>query len=63
MRGKFAEGDIMEAQLRFLGICILIAAVIIAAALVYHGRKGRYQLQMCDYRAMVLDTVTGEITQ
>ena len=33
----------MEKQSRFLGICILAAAAIVAAALVYHAQCGRYQ--------------------
>jgi hypothetical protein len=54
----------MEAQSRFLGICILIAAVIVAAALVSHAQSGRYQFQPnCPPHIIrILDTVTGEVT-
>lgn len=46
---------------RFLGICIVIAAVIVSAAVFYHERVGRYQfVSSADgTRTWLVDTTTG----
>ena len=65
--GTFARqaGNNMETQPRFLGVCILIAAAIVAAALVYHAQSGRYQFQQSSPPNLtrILDTMTGKVTQ
>jgi hypothetical protein len=55
----------MENQSRFLGVCILIAAAFVAAALVYHAQSGRYQFHQNGTPNLIriLDTVTGKVTQ
>lgn len=54
----------MQNQSRFLGICILVAAAMVTAALVYHGQCGRYQFHQSSPPNLVriLDTMTGKIT-
>ncbi len=50
---------------KFLGICILLAAVILAGAIVWHAQAmsqiGRYQLQATNDPGIlwVIDTTTG----
>jgi len=53
----------MESQMKFLGVCIVIAGAIIAGALIYHARIGRYQFHPSTPPGVIwiLDTVTGEI--
>ena len=52
---------------KFLGICTVIAAVIVAVALIYHAQKiskiGRYQFQPSNPPGVIwtIDTVTGEV--
>lgn len=48
---------------RFLGLCFLISAVLLAGALYLHARSGRYQLQQSTPPGVVyiLDTWTGEV--
>ncbi len=54
----------METQSKFLGICILIAAAMVAAALIYHAQRDRYQFHQSGPPNLVriLDTMTGEVT-
>ena len=53
---------------KFLGICIVLAALIIAGAIIWHARTasriGRYQMIMHQDPAViwVIDTTTGEIS-
>ena len=53
---------------KFLGVCILLAAVILAGAIVWHARAtsriGRYQaiLHQDPPVIWIVDTVTGEAT-
>jgi hypothetical protein len=53
-------------NLKFLGICILLASVILSAAIVWHGKSGvgRYQFQASTPPGVIwkLDTATGEVT-
>lgn len=46
-----------------IGGAILIAACIIAIALLWQGRNGRYQLQLSNPPGLlyIFDTATGEI--
>jgi len=46
-----------------LGVCIVIAAVILSAALLYHAKVGRYQfVSSADgTRTWMIDTVTGNL--
>ena len=55
----------METKSRFMGICILIAAVIVGAALVYHAQSGRYMFHQSSPPNLIriLDTMTGKVTQ
>lgn len=56
---------------KFNGVCVLIASVLVAAAIVYHGRvatpqpgalqAGRYQLAASDKSVVVIDTVDGKV--
>jgi hypothetical protein len=51
---------------KFLGVCILAAAVIVSAAILYSGnaqQNGRYQFHPSSPPGViwVMDTVTGEI--
>jgi hypothetical protein len=48
---------------RFLGICIVIAAVIIAAAIYFHDSHSRYQFQPSNPPGMIwiIDTWTGVV--
>jgi hypothetical protein len=52
---------------RFLGVCILVAAVILAIALVYHAQQasavGRFQVHFSDPPGIIytIDTVTGNV--
>jgi len=58
-------------NVKFLGICIVLAAVIISAGLIYHAQKttnvsseiGRYQFQPSNPPGVIwtIDTVTGEV--
>jgi hypothetical protein len=43
---------------KFTGICILISAIILAAAIFWHARVGRYQPAG---ERMKIDTVTGSV--
>jgi len=49
---------------KFLGVCILVAAFVVAIALVYHAQKtssvGRYQAHPANL-SWRIDTVSGEI--
>lgn len=56
---------------RFLGICIVVAACIVAGALCHHGTRteeesgiGRYQFQPSNPPGVIwtIDTVTGKVT-
>ena len=60
---------------KFLGICIVVAACIVAGALCFHGAKtsprteeetgiGRYQFQPSNPPGVIwtIDTVTGKVT-
>ncbi len=60
---------------KFLGVCIVLVACIVAGALSYHANKtsprteeetgiGRYQFQPSNPPGVIwiIDTVTGEIT-
>ena len=53
----------MENALKVFGACIVIAAVILAAAIFYHARTGRYQFQPSNPPGVIwtLDTVTGDV--
>jgi hypothetical protein len=56
---------------KFLGICILISAVIVSMGLIYHAQKtssvesgvGRYQFHQSNPPGVIriIDTVTGEV--
>ncbi len=48
---------------KFLGICILISSLIIAAAIFIHAHKNRYRLQFSNPPGVtyVFDTWTGEL--
>ena len=52
---------------KFLGICMVIAAAIVAVALIYHAHKtsgiGRYQFHPSNPPGVIwtIDTVTGEV--
>jgi hypothetical protein len=48
---------------KFLGICIVISAVIIAGAICIHAHSNRYQLQFSNPPGVtyVFDTWTGEL--
>jgi hypothetical protein len=59
---------------KFNGICLLIAAAIVAVALVFHARvttpqdndqqqHGRFQVSVSDKRVVVIDTRTGTIVK
>ena len=52
----------MDSQ-KFLGVCIVIAAVIIAGAVYIHGRGSRYQFQPSNPPGIIyiFDTWTGEV--
>ncbi len=56
------RGEAMEAQSKFLGVCILLAAAILAGALVYHAQSGRYQFHP-ESPIRILDTATGKFSQ
>ena len=43
---------------KFTGVCILISAVILAAAILWHAQIGRYQSAGGQ---MKIDTTTGDI--
>ena len=43
---------------KFTGICLVISAVILAAAIVWHAQVGRYQYATGSSK---IDTVTGAI--
>jgi len=53
----------------FVGVCLLISAVVLGWAIVYHGRGspaapvGRYQFQPSNPPGViwVIDTTTGEV--
>ncbi len=45
---------------KFLGFCIIVAALILAGAIYFHGRTQRYQLVQGDHQIYVQDTVTGD---
>ncbi len=57
---------------KFLGVCILLAAIILAVAVVWHAKAtakatsqvGRYQFLMHEDPAVmwIIDTTTGEVT-
>ena len=53
----------MENALKIVGVCMVVSAVIIAAALVYHARTGRFQFRPHNMPGVVrtIDTVTGEV--
>jgi hypothetical protein len=48
---------------KFLGICIVVGAVIIAGAVYLHSRTGRYQFQPSNPPGViwVIDTWTGTV--
>jgi hypothetical protein len=50
---------------RFLGACILVAAVLVSGAIVYHARSqvGRYQFHPSSPPGVIwiIDTTTGEV--
>jgi hypothetical protein len=52
---------------KFLGVCVLISSLIVAAAIVYHAKPattiGRYQFHPHQTPGVfwVLDTTTGEV--
>jgi hypothetical protein len=54
---------------KFLGVCLVIAALILGAAVVYHGREksaaqvGRYQFRPSNPPGIiwVIDTTTGKV--
>ena len=52
---------------KFLGICILISAIIVTMGLVYHAQQkseiGRYQFQSSSPPGVIwtIDTVTGKV--
>jgi hypothetical protein len=51
---------------KFLGICILLAAIVLAGAIVWHAKAtsqiGRYQFQAHSSGLIwIIDTTTGEI--
>ena len=55
---------------KFLGVCILISAVIVSMGLIYHAQKtsskiGRYQPMVSQDMAALykMDTETGRITK
>ena len=53
-------------DLKFLGVCLVIAGVVLGVAIVYHGRGdpvGRYQFQPSNPPGIiwVIDTTTGEV--
>ncbi|MHC4773483.1 MAG: hypothetical protein ACYS8S_07960 [Planctomycetota bacterium] len=57
-------------NVKFLGICIVLAAAIISGALIHHAQKaniaseiGRYQFQPSNPPGVIwtIDTVTGEV--
>jgi hypothetical protein len=49
---------------KFLGVCILIASVIVAAALLIHARTGRYQFHPSSPPGVIwtIDTWTGVVS-
>jgi hypothetical protein len=57
---------------RFLGVCIVIASVVVGGAIAYHARAattaasevGRYQFQPSNPPGViwVIDTTTGKVT-
>jgi len=53
----------MDKALKFVGICIVISAAIVAGAVIYHARIGRFQFQPSNPPGVIrtLDTVTGEV--
>jgi len=53
----------MEKALKVVGVCMAISAMIVAAALIYHARTGRFQFQPNSPVIRTIDTVTGEIKQ
>ena len=53
-------------DLKFLGVCLVIAAVVLGVAIAYPGRDGpvgRYQFQPPNPPGIiwVIDTTTGEV--
>jgi len=52
----------MDSQ-KFLGICLVVAAVIIAGAIYLHDGRSRYQFQQSNPPGViyVFDTWTGEV--
>ena len=56
-------------DLKFLGVCLVLAAIVVGVAIVYHGRGGlaapvgRYQFQSSNPPGIiwVIDTTTGEV--
>ena len=53
---------------KFLGLCLVVAALILGAAIVYHAHRpgssvGRYQFQPSTPPGViwVIDTTTGEV--
>ena len=65
-RGRSAAGGRAVSDLKFLGVCLVIAGVVLGVAIVYHGRGGpvgRYQLQPSNAPGIiwVIDTTTGEV--
>ena len=61
------EDERMETQMKFLGVCIVVVAAIVAGALIYHAQRtrqtGRYQFHPSTPPGVIwkMDTVTGEI--
>ena len=66
------EGDPMDNtkidSTKFLGICILLSAIVLSAAICWHAKStsliGRYQFQPSNPPGVIwtLDTTTGEVT-
>ena len=53
----------MEKALKTVAVCMVVSSAIIAAAVIYHARTGRFQFQPHNMPGVVrtIDTVTGEV--
>jgi hypothetical protein len=46
---------------KFTGVCVIVASIIIAAAILWNGQVGRYQPVSGQDPRLKMDTTTGDV--
>jgi hypothetical protein len=56
-----AHFTVSKMENKFNGSCLIVAAIIIAAAILWNGQVGRYQPVNGQVPGMRIDTATGNV--